>query len=310
MPVTLTSIGSNSTAWSVTPFEHYGKTMIRILVAFIIFGWTTATHYCNALSINVDKDYPVDNATLNALAKQNKNPYCSSLVDCEYISDVASEGSKFASMARWFQITQSSSYEIGGKILNKFFKFSKYLLGETSFSGSSKARPSNKSDTGFLAFIIWLVFGLFTQISIVVMLSLLYVMWIPGWIGGLFAFMPLTYTINSMILKLICKFWLFIGSFIMMCVAGIVTGFPVLYEFVYLFYLFFVKQLFSDDRTKFFNEFMSRMKHLIIVFVVVAIVVAAVQLPPAAAGTMAIIVVISAAISHYFSNKDEPAKSG
>ena len=142
------------------------------------------------------------------------------------------------------------------------------------------------------------------------MLSLLYVMWIPGWIGGLFAFMPLTYTINSMILKLICKFWLFIGSFIMMCVAGIVTGFPVLYEFVYLFYLFFVKQLFSDDRTKFFNEFMSRMKHLIIVFVVVAIVVAAVQLPPAAAGTMAIIVVISAAISHYFSNKDEPAKSG
>jgi hypothetical protein len=95
-------------------------------------------------------------------------------------------------------------------------------------------------------------------------------------------------------------------SFILMCVASIVTVFPVIYEFAYLFYLFFFKQLFSADPSKVCDEFMSRMKYLILVFVVVALIIAAVQLPPQAAGAMAVTVVLSGGIVHYFSKKTAP----
>jgi hypothetical protein len=312
----------NDTAqpWTIKPYKEYGTLILKIFVGFVVFGWTTATHYCNTMSIDAAKDYPYDDAALNELSKQNKNPYCSSLVECGYINDVSKDNDKIMSIARWFQITQESSYEIGGKMLNKFFGFSKYLLGEhtanvqTSFSTSSKA-PSTKnvkmkaSDTGFLGFLIWFVFGLFTQASITLMVALLSLMWIPGWIGGLLAFMPITYTIQSTFLKIICKIAVFIGSMILMCTVGMITVFPVIYEFGYLFYLFFMKQLFSEDPNKVGNEFMSRMKHLIIVFVIVALIVAAVQLPPVAAGIMTGIVLATSGISYYLSHNDDPAPS-
>jgi hypothetical protein len=95
-------------------------------------------------------------------------------------------------------------------------------------------------------------------------------------------------------------------SFILMCVASIVTVFPVIYEFAYLFYLFFFKQLFSADPSKVCDEFMRRMKHLIIVYVIVALIIATVQLPPEAAGAMAVAVLLSGGIIHYFSKKTAP----
>jgi hypothetical protein len=95
-------------------------------------------------------------------------------------------------------------------------------------------------------------------------------------------------------------------SFILMCVASIVTVFPVIYEFAYLFYLFFFKQLFSADPSKVSAEFMRRMKHLIIVYVIVALIIATVQLPPEAAGAMAVAVLLSGGIIHYFSKKTAP----
>ena len=310
-----TGTNANTEApWSSAPFKTYAAHIAKILVTFILFGWTTSTNYCNTLGMkNVDTDYPVDKATLNKLSEQNKNPYCSSLVSCEYINDVSKERDKLQSMSRWFQITQESSYELGGKILNRFFKFSKYLLGNHTLSVQTSLNPvtSNNiefkaSDDGFLSFFIWVIFGAFTQISFSVMLMLLFVMWIPGWIGGLLAFMPITYTTQSLALKGLYKITVFFCSFALMCVVGFVSGFPVIYEFGYLFYLFYFKQLFSDNPTNVSNEFMRRMKHLILVFVVVALIVAAVQLPPPAAGAMAVAVLLSGGIVHHFSKKTSP----
>ena len=300
-----TGTNANTEApWSSAPFKTYAISILKILVGFIMFCYITTTNYLNTLTIDVDKDYPVGDAILNALSKQNKNPYCSGLVGCEYINNVTSDSSKFTSMARWFQITQESSYELGGKLLHKYFEVSKMVIGKDTQNGSSYEIPH----TGLIAFIRWIIFGLFTKLSIVVMILLLYGMWIPGWIGGLLAFWPLTKTIQSVALKLICQFWLLIGSFVLMCVIGWVSVFPVIYEFIYLFYLFFIKQL-TGDSTKVGDEFMSRMKYLIIVFVIVALIVAAIQLPPQAAGAMTVIVVLMSAISYKLSNKDEPSKT-
>lgn len=311
-----TGTNANTPAWSSTPFKNYATHIAKILVSFLIFGWMTATNYCNALGMDdVDKDYPIDDAILNKLSAKKQNPYCSNLVGYEYINDVSKESDKFESIARWFQITQESSYETGGKILNKFFKFSKYLLGKHTLnvqtSLKNPALPNDKmefkaSDTGFVSFVIWVIFGLFTHFSFSLMLVLLFGMWIPGWIGGLLAFMPITYTTQSRVLRIVYKITVFIMSFILMCVASIVTVFPVIYEFAYLFYLFFFKQLFSADPSKVCDEFMSRMKYLIIVFVIVALIIAAGQLPPQAAGAMAVTVLLSGGIVHYFSKKTAP----
>jgi hypothetical protein len=219
-------------------------------------------------------------------------------------------------MARWFQTTQESSYEIGGKILNKFFKTSKYLLGNHTLSVQTSLKPVaskniefKASDDGFLSFFIWVIFGAFTQLSFSLMLALLFVMWIPGWIGGLLAFMPMTYATQSLALKGLYKITVFICSFILMCVVGFVSGFPVIYEFGYLFYLFYFKQLFSDDPMIVTNEFMRRMKPFILVFVIVALIMAAVQLPPASAVIMAVVVLVSGGISYYLSSQNQNQKA-
>ena len=305
-------------SWSDKPFKDYGKDIAKILVTFILFAWSTSTNYCNTLQmVNVDTDYPIDKTTLDTLSAKNENPYCSNLVSNEYISDVNKDRNKFQSMSRWFQTTQESSYEIGGKILNKFFKFSKSLLGKTHTLNiqtslkpvASKNIEFKASDDGFLSFFIWLVFGAFTQFSFSCMLVLLFAMWIPGWIGGLLAFMPMTYATQSLALKGLYKITVFICSFILMCVVGFVSGFPVIYEFGYLFYLFYFKQLFSDDPMIVTNEFMRRMKPFILVFVIVALIMAAVQLPPASAVIMAVVVLVSGGISYYLSSHNQNQKA-
>jgi hypothetical protein len=294
-----TGTNANTPAWSSTPFKNYAIHITKILVSFLIFGWMTATNYCNTLEMDdVDKYYPIDDAILNKLSAQNKNPYGSNLVSCEYINDVSKDRDKLESISRWFQTTQESSYETGGKILNKFFKFSKYLMSNHTLNV--------QASTSFISFVIWVIFGLFTHFSFSLMMVLLLGMWIPGWIGGLLAFMPITYTTQSRFLRIAYKITVFIMSFILMCVASIVTVFPVIYEFAYLFYLFFFKQLFSADPSKVSAEFMRRMKHLIIVYVIVALIIATVQLPPEAAGAMAVAVLLSGGIIHYFSKKTAP----
>jgi hypothetical protein len=286
-----TGTGANANTaepWSPTPFYNYVILILKLLVGFIMFCYVATTNYLNALAKTEDTDYPVGDAHLKAL--RVKNPYCSNLVDCVYVNDIGDEREreKIISFAWWFQMTQQSSYQLGGLILNKFLKVSRMVIGMGK--GSSNEIPH----TGFLPFIRWLIFGIFTKFSLMTMFMLLFLMWIPGWIGGLIAFMPLTRFIKSVWLKVVCIFWLFIGSIILMCIFGWVSVFPVLYEFVHILYLFFIKQL-SSDSNKVSNEFMSRMKYLIIVYVVVALIIAAVQLPPATTGAMAV-----GAISLYY----------
>lgn len=288
-----TGVNANTAEpWSPTPFYTYAISILKLLVGFIMFCYVATTNYLNALAKTEDTDYPVGDAHLKEM--NAKDPYCSNLVDCVYVQNIGDEAerAKISSFAWWFQMTQHPSYEIGGMILNKFFKVSRMVIGMGK--GSSNEIPH----TGFLPFIRWLIFGIFTKLSFMSMLLLLLLMWIPGWIAGVTAFMPLTNVIKSVGLKLLCKFWLLIGSFILMCFVGWVSFIPVVYEFIYLFYLFFIKQL-SSDSNKVSNEFMSRMKYLIIVYVIVALIIAAVQLPPATTGTM----VVGAIILYFLINK-------
>ena len=280
--------------WSPTPFYNYAITILKLLVGFIMFCYITTTNYLNSLAKTEDTDYPVGDSPLKVLNLRNKDPYCSNLVDCIYINDIsdANERAKISSFAWWFQMTQQPSYEIGGMILNKFFKVSRMVIGKGN--GSVDEIPH----TGFLPFIRWLIFGIFTKFAFMSMMVLLCGMWIPGWIAGLTAFMPLTNFTASTWLKLLYKFWLLIASFILMCVVGWVSVFPVIYEFIYLFYLFFIKQL-AGNSNKVSNEFMSRMKYFIVVYVIVALIIAAVQLPPATTGAM----VVGAISLYYIINK-------
>jgi hypothetical protein len=276
--------------WSPTPFYNYTITILKLLVGFIMFCYIATTNYLNSLAKTEDADYPVSESRLQGA----KDPYCSNLVDCVYIKDIsdANERAKISSFAWWFQMTQKSSYQLGGMILNKFFKVSRMVIG------MGKGSYNEIPHTGFLPFIRWLIFGIFTKLSFMSMILLLLLMWIPGWIAGVIAFMPLTNVIQSVGLKLLCKFWLLIGSFILMCFVGWVSFMPVIYEFVHIIYLFFIKQL-SSDSSKVSNEFMSRMKYLIVVYVIVALIIAAVQLPPATTGAM----VVGAIILYFLINK-------
>lgn len=290
-----TGVNANTAEqWSPTPFYNYVILILKLLVGFIMFCYVTTSNYLNSLAKTEDTDYPVGDSLLKVLSEGNKDPYCSNLVDCVYVNNISdrSERAKIISFAWWFQKTQQSSYEIGGLILNKFFKVSRMVIGKGN--GSANEIPH----TGILPFIRWLIFGIFTKLSLALMLMLVFAIWIPGWIGGLTAFSPLPQFIEGFWLKIVCIFWLFIGSIILMCILGWVSVFPVIYEFVHIIYLFFIKQL-SSDSSKVSNEFMSRMKYLIIVYVIVTLSIAAVQLPPPTTGAM----VVGAIILYYLIHK-------
>jgi hypothetical protein len=71
-----TGTNANTPAWSSKPFKNYAIHITKILVSFLIFGWMTATNYCNTLEMDdVDKYYPIDDAILNKLSAQNKNGF-------------------------------------------------------------------------------------------------------------------------------------------------------------------------------------------------------------------------------------------
>jgi hypothetical protein len=290
-----TGVNANTTAeqWSPTPFYNYVILILKLLMGFILFCYVTTSNYLNSLAKTEDTDYPVGDSLLKELSEK-KNPYCSNLVDYVYVNNISdrSERAKIISFAWWFQKTQQSSYEIGGRILNKFFKVSRMVIGKGN--GSANEIPH----TGILPFIRWLIFGIFTKLSLALMLMLVFAIWIPGWFGGLTAFSPLPQFIEGFGLKIVCIFWLFIGSIILMCVLGWVSVFPVIYEFVHIIYLFFIKQL-SSDSSKVSNEFMSRMKYLIVVYVIVTLSIAAVQLPPPTTGAM----IVGAIILYYLIHK-------
>jgi hypothetical protein len=98
-------------------------------------------------------------------------------------------------------------------------------------------------------------------------------MWIPGWFGGLTAFLPTTYYTASGFLKA-CKVMLvLVLSFWWMILVGWVTIIPVIWQFFNLIYITWFKQIF-DDPAQFGNEMLTRMKQLISIYIVLAVIIA------------------------------------
>ena len=275
-----TATTNGSALCSPADAYNYMMTMLQILAAFFLFCYTTTCNYLNALTIDTDKDYPVGK-TLEGIIQQpgGENPYGSRFLKCNTTGVESSD--KVPKFNWWWQNTQETSYHLGGWVLHNYFDFSKNkVIGSTEIP-----------DTGILSFIRWMLFGAWTQLSMLIMLGTVFLTWIPGWFAGLFAFMSIKG-------DGLTKFLLFCLSALLTFIFGLVTVFPIFYEFIYLIYLFFFKRFVSDPNDV-SDEFTNRMTYLIVVYVIVALIVAAIQLPPITAGAMAIIVAVVSMVSYY-----------
>jgi hypothetical protein len=261
------------TTYSPKPFVNYLYTMLEILMYLFLFCFMTTNNYLNAKNFDVKVDYPVGDA-LKGLMKSNasknispESPYCNSFVKCNQVPLNKSEN--VPKFSWWFQTTQESCYRVAGTMLHYYFNFmQKWCI----------SYPPGIPYTGYISFARWTIFGILTLITMVVLLCTIWIIFIPGWFGGLFAFMKLqTNDINKF--GLLC-----LSAFLTLC-FGWVSIFPVIYEFFYLLYLFFIKQLIQSD--EYGSEFAKRMSNLIVVFVIVAAIVAIIQLPPISAGIIA-----------------------
>jgi hypothetical protein len=186
----------------------------------------------------------------------------------------------------WMERTQQSSYQLGGLILHYVFNAFKSLAqgidpskadpskADPSKADPSKANPgSSSSIVQLFSFLLWLMFGILSNGLFASFLLLVFLMWIPGFLGGLTAFMPLTYYTASPILQLGKKGIILFWTFVWMCIFGWVTVFPVIYEFFYLWYLLSFKQI-MDNKGRFITELIKRLKQLVYIYVLVAVIIA------------------------------------
>jgi hypothetical protein len=261
---------------SSTDAYNYMITILQLFVSFFLFCYVTTCNYLNARLIDTDEDYPVGATLDDIIKKGGENPYGSRFLKCKPIGVESSD--KVQKINWWWQETQESSYHLGGWVLHNYFNFTKKWIAKIT------------DDTSILSFILWMLFGAWTQLSMIVMLYVVFLTCIVGWFSGLFAFSKLNGNgVN--------KFWLFCISAALTFVFGLVSVFPIFYEFIYLIYLFFIKRLISDP-DKVSDEFTKRMSYLIVVFVIVALIIAASQLPATTAGAMAVVVFLVGLVSH------------
>ena len=263
----------NDGSHSSKQFIDYLMFMLNVFIGLVLFCYITTNNYLNVKEFDPTEDYPTGDI-LKSIIKTNSSsniepvsPYCSSRVECKSVPFDESEN--VAKFSLWLQTTQESCYRLGGMGLHYYFKFmQKWGIGA----------DSGIPYTDFLPFIRWVIFGWITLISIGIMLCIVWLIFIPGWFGGLFAFIKLkTYAIKQA--ALFC-----LSAFLTIC-FGWISIFPVIYEFFYLVYLFFFKQL-ATNSDKLGPEFTNRMSNLMTWFVIVAVIVALIQLPLASAGVI------------------------
>lgn len=243
---------------------NYFKLILKILAVFILFCWTSTSNFLNSLKIDTDTMYPVTNLNKN-------NPYATTFNPGPINMESDKEIKDKIGMAWWFERTQQSSYQAGGSILHYVFNFF-----NDKVKGIQAGEESSKTKSilfQFFSFLQWFIFGTLSNALFALFLVLVLFLWIPGFFGGLTAFMPLTYYTASPILKLCYKGFLLFWTFVWMCIMGWVTFFPVIYGFLHLLYLLFFKQL-IDNQSGFVTEFMKRMKQLIYIYVFVAMILA------------------------------------
>lgn len=213
--------------------------------------------------------------------KVNNNPYATRFFNPGPI-DMSNEEeiNNKINLKWWMERTQQSSYQLGGIIMHYVFNAFKGIADKVDMSKADDTSKAGDAATKapnilvqFFSFLLWLLFAILSNATFVLFLGLVFLMWIPGFLGGLTAFMPLTYYTHSPILKLCYKGLLLFLTFIWMCIAGWVTVFPVIYEFGHLLYLMSFKQI-RDDSSRFLYHFMKRMKQLIYIYVIVSLIIA------------------------------------
>ena len=268
--------------YSSQPFFDYAMFMLKILAGIGVFNWITSCNFLNALNIVPDHDYP------NIPNGVEVNPYCHGgkcMIANQNANDPTAMNQKTIlwMMRWWWQATQMPGYKTGGWLLNGYFtKMNEFVT------------PMNSDAAGdsIFSFIKWGLFGLFSHISMGVMLLFSFVLSVPGYIQGLFSFTAYTGLEKNKIVKYILTFWLFLLYLGITFWLGWVSFFPVVYACIHLLYLFFIKPL-GDNADGFKTEFTKRMKPLMAAFVIAAIIVAFIQLPLASAGTLTGIVVLA-----------------
>ena len=312
----------SSTPTPPQKFGNYFKLILKILAGFILFGWTSTSNYLNSLNIDTDAMYPigktVERSPEHVLRKMGlsrlknfglplemkdvkNNPYATMFNPGPIDMSSEEEIKKKVGFSWWFEQTQQTSYELGGLILHYVFNFFK---GQVQGIDEETKSDSKSSLLQFFSFLQWFVFGTLSNLLFALFLGLVFLMWIPGFLGGLTAFMPFTYNVHSPILKLCYKGFLLFWTFVWMCISGWITVFPVIYEFLHLLYLLLFKQL-KDDKNGFVDEFMKRMKQLVYIYIVVAVIAAfaAKDLPQETKVTVAVVCVVYAAYKWYQSHK-------
>jgi hypothetical protein len=235
--------------------------ILQLLVAFILFCWTTTTNYLNGLHIDTDKTYPL---TINGVT----NPYVTGLSPGPMNVDNQADVLKNVGLRWWWECTQQSSYHFFGSILHRVFNFFKFMMDD-----SDKSNNNDDALVDLFSFFKWVGFGVLSNLVMLALFCIVCFMWIPGWLGGLTAFLPTTYYTASGFLKACKVIIVLFLSFWWMILVGWVTIFPVIWQFFNLIYITWFKQIF-DDPARFGNQFMKRMKQLISIYILMAVIMA------------------------------------
>lgn len=238
-------------------FGDYFMSILQLLVAFILFCWTTTTNYLNGLHIDTGKTYPL------TIINGDTNPYATVLSPGPIDTRNPANVSMIVGMRWWWDCTQQSSYHFFGSILHRVFNFFKFMMDDSPLV-----------DLFSFSFLKWVGFGLLSNIMMLALFCIVCFIWIPGWFGGLTAFLPTTYYTASGFLKackvIIVLFFSFLG---MITVGWVVTIIPVIVQFFKLIYITWFKQIF-DDPARFGNQFMKLMKQLIYIYILMAVIMA------------------------------------
>jgi len=294
--------------YSSSNLGDYFILILEILAGFLVFCWIATSNYLNTKFINIDATYPIFDKTQVRVAGErvprskdsmlqqkglsqfedlgattpaeymsqqyvdttvSNNPYATRFDPGTINFRLESEINEKVGLRWWFERTQQSSYQVGGFILNKVFKGLKGFTDKIDESDNSSSTMAARVFTSILR----ILFDILSVCMFTIFLGLVFCMWIPGWLGGLTAFLPRTYFTSSAFLYFVKSVFILIVTFALMCVLGWVTIFPVIWQFFYLIYLMFVKQL-RDNAGRFGTEFLKRMQSLVYIYVVTALIIA------------------------------------
>jgi hypothetical protein len=264
--------------------------ILAILAGFLVFCWIATSNYLNTTTIDIDATYPIGKDKIDI---EQINPYATRFNPGTINMINESEIEEKVGLRWWFERTQQSSYQLGGLILHKVFNVLKGFTDKIEDSAKNSTMAAR-----IFTSILRILFDILTICMFTIFFGLVFGMCIPGWLGGLTAYLPWTYHSNWKFLKsAFILFW----TFVWMCIAGWVTIFPVIWQFFYLGYLVFVKQL-HDDAGRFGAEFLKRMQSLVYIYVLIALIIAfAAELPNPTKVTVGIVSAIAIGIHVYMS---------